>query len=96
MLCNIFFPFLSKGGGRGESNSYLIVCVCVLKGIFILFYFSRILNFVYKMCVSVCGAQFTACPSLPSPAKNFILVKREQEGIRTFCLDSVCFFSSAA
>lgn len=44
------------------------------------------------MCVSVCGAQFTASPSLPSPAEDFIFVKREQEGIRTFCL-IVCFFS---
>lgn len=59
----------------------------MLKGIFILFYFSRILNSVYKMCVE---------PSLQplrlSPAEDFIFVKREQEGTRTFGLDSVFFF----
>lgn len=35
------------GGGQAGANGYLI-CVCVRKGIFILFYFCRILNFVYE------------------------------------------------
>lgn len=82
-----FFPLFFQGWGGGYSNSYLILCVCVLKGIFILFYFSRILNFVYKMCVE---------PSLqplrlsPLQLRILFLLNGNRKGYRPSVL-IVCF-----